>query len=86
MQGLNSLEVRTVLEGIELDALGRGALEVEVGPTAAPGRLLSGMLIPRISCDIMDCVLLPSAGPDTGARAMAYMYFNRHGSLQYTIR
>jgi hypothetical protein len=77
--------VRTVLEGLELDALGRGALRLLLAPTSAPHRLITATLIPRISCDIMDCVLVPT-GPDTGARAMAFMYFNQHGALQYTIR
>ena len=74
-----------MLEGLELDALGRGALHLLLAPTAAPDRLITATLIPRISCDIMDCVLIPM-GPDTGARAMAFMYFNSHGALQYTIR
>ena len=68
-----------------MDALGRGAMRVLVAPANAPDRSIVGILIPRISCDIMDCVLLPT-GQDTGARAMAYMYFNRLGSLQYNIR
>lgn len=86
-QDLSSIEIRTVLDPVEMDALGRGEMTVRVHPTEHPDRVLTGRLVPRFSCDILDCVLVGrGAATDPVLRGLAFLYFNRHGSLVYTIR
>ncbi|XP_023344783.1 dorsal-ventral patterning protein Sog [Eurytemora carolleeae] len=84
-EDLSSLEIRTVMDNIELDALGRGEMKLILYPSSVPERSLSGFLVPRISCDLLDCVLTPRS-QDEGMRGMGFMYFNRHGALIYKIR
>ena len=73
------------MDNIELDALGRGEMKLILYPSSVPERSLSGFLVPRISCDLLDCVLTPRS-QDEGVRGMGFMYFNRHGALIYKIR
>ena len=70
----------------ELDALGRGELYLSVYPSSHPSRSLTAQIVPRISCDIFDCVLQPSSGGPDGGAGIGYMYFTREGALQYNVK
>jgi len=90
---LSSIELKTVFDSPELEALGQGYLKVTVKSNTNPLGELEAFLVPRISCDIFDCILRPT-GPETGASppspgvgaGMAHMYFTKTGSLQYSLR
>ena len=75
-----------MFDEIELAALGKGELKLSIFPSSHPSRKLTAQIVPRISCDIFDCVLLPSpTGPDGGA-GIGYMYFTREGALKYNVK
>ena len=75
-----------MFDEIELAALGKGDLKLSIFPSSHPSRKLTAQIVPRISCDIFDCVLLPSPdGPDGGA-GIGYMYFTREGALKYNVK
>jgi len=103
-EDVSSLEFRTVLNTKDVARLAKGETRLTVTP-ASPGQQdnsgqLSGTLVPRISCDIMDCVLSSSAVTSDSAssggnssntlappsRGLAFMSFNREGRLVYKIR
>jgi len=83
---LSSIEIRTVFDSPELEALGQGELTLSVAPTLNPSRELSAKLVPRLSCDIFDCVLQPAETPSVDANGIAFLYFTRSGRLQYNIK
>merc|ERR1719244_2034475 len=83
---LSSIEIRTVFDSPELAALGQGDLTLTVAPTLNPSRELSANLVPRLSCDIFDCVLQPSHSSGVAASGIAFLYFTRTGGLQYSIK
>jgi len=85
-QGLASLEIRTVFDQPELEALGRGELELELSLSRAPAHRLTAILVPRLSCDIFDCVLQPENSLQDSGQGMAFLYFTRTGGLAYNIR
>ena len=68
----------------ELDALGKGELQLSVYPSSHPSRSLTAKIVPRISCDIFDCVLQPSERG--GGAGIGYMYFTRDGALRYNVK
>merc|ERR1719429_527558 len=85
-KGLASIEIRTVFDQPELEALGRGELELELSLTRAPSKRLTAILVPRLSCDIFDCVLRPENSIQETGQGMAFLYFTRTGGLAYNVR
>ena len=83
---MNTIEVRTVFDEIELAALGKGELKLSIYPSSHPSRRLTAQIVPRISCDIFDCVLQPSTGGPAGGAGIGYMYFTREGALKYNVK
>eukprot|EP00092_Neocalanus_flemingeri_P058871 GFUD01070264.1.p1 GENE.GFUD01070264.1~~GFUD01070264.1.p1 ORF type:complete len:935 (-),score=111.94 GFUD01070264.1:1839-4643(-) len=83
---LSTIEIRTVFDSPELGALGRGELTLWLAPTLNPSRILTAKLVPRLSCDIFDCVLQPAETPSGDANGIAFLYFTRAGGLQYNIK
>jgi len=83
-QGLNSIEIKTVFDAPMLASLGAGDLILTVFPTTQPGRSLSTPLVPKLTCDLFDCILASEDPSDS--RGMAFMYFNKDGGLKYNIR
>ena len=86
LQDLSSIEIRTVFDSPELGALGQGDLTLSIAPTLNPSRELSAKLVPRLSCDIFDCILQPAETPSVDANGIAFLYFTRAGGLQYNIK
>ena len=83
---MNTIEVRTVFDEIELAALGKGELKLSIFPSSHPSRLLTAQIVPRISCDIFDCVLQPGPDGPGGGAGIGYMYFTREGALKYNVK
>ena len=85
-QELNSIEVRTVFDGAELEALGKGKMMLTLSAADNPSMKLTAKLVSRISCDIFDCVLQPTDSRGQGDAGIAYMYFTRDGGLKYNVQ
>ena len=75
-----------MFDEIELAALGKGELKLSIFPSSHPSRLLTAQIVPRISCDIFDCVLQPSPDGPGGGAGIGYMYFTREGALKYNVK
>lgn len=69
----NSIEVRSILELSQLNALSRGTLFIVLYSPKNPDFKLIGFIQARHSCDIFDTVLSPeSENVDGGGLAMAW--------------
>ena len=75
-----------MFDEIELAALGKGELKLSIYPSSHPSRQLTAQIVPRISCDIFDCVLQPGTPSGDGEAGIGYMYFTREGALKYNIK
>ena len=80
---MSSVEIRTVFDGPELTALGEGRLVLSLASAAHPELSVSATLVPKLTCDLFDCLLESSA---TEERGVGFMYFGKDGGLQYNIR
>ena len=59
-QVLTSVDFRTVFDAPELKALGEGRLSISIRLKNQPEEsTIKGLLAPKFSCDLFDCVLTP---------------------------
>ena len=59
-QVLTSIDFRTVFDAPELKALGEGRLSISIRLKNQPEQtMITGLLAPKFSCDLFDCVLAP---------------------------
>lgn len=82
---LSSVEMRTVFNTAELEALGRGEMMLTLSPVDSPNMKLTAKIVSRISCDIFDCILQSSPDQDRHQAGIAYLYFTRDGGLKYNV-
>ena len=75
-----------------MEALGQGKLRIEVLAKNAPQLKISGLIVPRFSCDIFDSVLstLSEDGSEDmihneAARGLAWMTMDKFGLINYNI-
>nr|XP_050868652.1 dorsal-ventral patterning protein Sog isoform X3 [Vespula vulgaris] len=82
---LNFGEVRSALSGADLRLLTRGKLSISIMSRRDPQALrLSGMVGPRVSCDMYQTLLI-SESPSR-ASGLAWAFLDRSGALRYGVR
>ena len=67
-KGVTAIDFKTVLDEMEMRALGHGRLRMRLGRD--DGNVLTAHLVPKFSCDLFDAVLslLPADSSDDGAQ------------------
>jgi hypothetical protein len=56
---MTTIDFTTVFDSPELAALGKGRLSLTIVAKNAPHNVISGLLVPKFSCDLFDSVLSP---------------------------
>ena len=94
------IDFKTVFDTPELESLGRGELTITIRVKKLPEHTaLTGNLVPKISCDLFDCVLspvvphpddgdgtvTPEVTPATFTRGLAWMSMDKSGALSYKL-
>ncbi|XP_015181074.1 PREDICTED: dorsal-ventral patterning protein Sog [Polistes dominula] len=82
---LNFGEVRSALSGADLRLLTRGKLSISIISRRDPQALrLSGMVGPRVSCDMYQTLLISESS--SKASGLAWAFLDRTGALRYGVR
>ena len=84
---MTAFHFKTVLDEIQMEALGKGNLKVKVSTKSSPMLEVSGSLAPRFACDMFDSVLAPGENEDDmKAAGMAWMMVTKNGDFKYNIK